>query len=495
MNTDAPQAAPRHFGSGWISGTLSVVLAAIGLGAVLCFHFPSYLTVPEARTAYPLQPVTPHPVLHLVLVAGFLLGFTSVMLRQNKTLGLIGMGLVLIAALLGGSRIPIEGNLHDDYYLGLDYFLLNLIVFSLIFIPLEKLFGRLQQGGVFRKGWRTDLIYFFVSSLLVQVTTLLTLKPAFVLFSGRSTPPFRRRFGISLYGSSLSIVLLADLVQYWIHRTSTSALAVRFHAVHHLTRVMDWMSGSRLHLVDLAVTRAAIYIPAYILGFSDWVLYAYIGFVAVDSTFIHTNLRFRFGPLPWLFTTPQFHHWHHGCEPEAIDKILPACACAGLALRNLSLARLAVARACGVHSNDVRPGYFAQWSTPSFRRRNGRPPIRWRRCRRLAPGRDGHPRVGSKGPTMNRPGFASARVPQRRRHLTLQNFLDRAAHGRMPAGGRGRFQQSAGVLPPARRTRRRPDSHSRGPLSLPCRAKSLGAVASSTLAWPPRPISVCLEAS
>jgi len=27
--------------------------------------------------------------------------------------------------------------------------------------------------------------------------------------------------------------------------------------------------------------------------------------------FIHANLRFRFGPLEWLISTPAFHHWHH----------------------------------------------------------------------------------------------------------------------------------------------------------------------------------------
>ncbi len=27
--------------------------------------------------------------------------------------------------------------------------------------------------------------------------------------------------------------------------------------------------------------------------------------------FIHANLRWRFGPLEWLITTPAFHHWHH----------------------------------------------------------------------------------------------------------------------------------------------------------------------------------------
>ncbi len=54
---------------------------------------------------------------HSLLVAGFLLGFTSVMLHQSKTLGLCGMGIVLAAALMGGSRVPVGGDLHDDVYL------------------------------------------------------------------------------------------------------------------------------------------------------------------------------------------------------------------------------------------------------------------------------------------------------------------------------------------------------------------------------------------
>ena len=26
------------------------------------------------------------------------------------------------------------------------------------------------------------------------------------------------------------------------------------------------------------------------------------------------------GRLRWVMATPQFHHWHHGAEPEAVDK-------------------------------------------------------------------------------------------------------------------------------------------------------------------------------
>ena len=45
-----------------------------------------------------------------------------------------------------------------------------------------------------------------------------------------------------------------------------------------------------------------------------------MAFVSVQATFIHANVRFEFRPLHWLLVTPQFHHWHHGAEPEAIDK-------------------------------------------------------------------------------------------------------------------------------------------------------------------------------
>jgi lathosterol oxidase len=61
-------------------------------------------------------------------------------------------------------------------------------------------------------------------------------------------------------------------------------------------------------------------VPIYLLGFSEAPLFAYVAFVSIQATFIHANVRFRFGPLAWIVATPQFHHWHHGAEHEAVDK-------------------------------------------------------------------------------------------------------------------------------------------------------------------------------
>ena len=173
-----------------------------------------------------------------------------------------------------------------------------------------------------RHGWRTDLAYFFVSSLLVQVTTLLTMKPAMVFFQWAAYPEFaglgcRQPFVFQF----AEILLLTDLTQYWVHRLFHVVPALwRFHAIHHSAETMDWLAGSRLHLVDVAVTRGLTYVPVYILGFAEAPLFAYVTFVSIQATFIHANVRFEFGPFRWLLATPQFHHWHHGAERDAIDK-------------------------------------------------------------------------------------------------------------------------------------------------------------------------------
>src|SRR5262249_47780389 len=188
LSVSPPSIAPEptHFGSGWISGVFSTGLGIVGLSAVFCFHYPSLLTMPELRGLYPIPYV--RALLHLVLVTSFLLGVLSVCLRHSKILGMTEITLTLVAALLGGSRVPVEGELTKGPFLGLDWFLLNLIAYSGVFIPLEQLFARRPSQPIFRFGWRTDLTYFFVSSLLVQVTTLLTMRPVMVFFQWATNP-------------------------------------------------------------------------------------------------------------------------------------------------------------------------------------------------------------------------------------------------------------------------------------------------------------------
>jgi sterol desaturase/sphingolipid hydroxylase (fatty acid hydroxylase superfamily) len=68
------------------------------------------------------------------------------------------------------------------------------------------------------------------------------------------------------------------------------------------------------------VTRGFTYIPIYCLGFSETAIFVYVFLVAIQATFIHANVRWEFKSVQSWIATPAFHHWHHGAEPEAIDK-------------------------------------------------------------------------------------------------------------------------------------------------------------------------------
>jgi len=57
-----------------------------------------------------------------------------------------------------------------------------------------------------------------------------------------------------------------------------------------------------------------------VLGFAEAPLVTYIAFVSIQAMFIHANVRFTFGPLRWVLATPQFHHWHHGADPESVNR-------------------------------------------------------------------------------------------------------------------------------------------------------------------------------
>jgi lathosterol oxidase len=118
-----------------------------------------------------------------------------------------------------------------------------------------------------------------------------------------------------------TLLLVADFTQYWVHRMFHAVpLLWSFHAIHHSIEEMDWLAGSRLHLVDVIVTRGLTYVPIFVLGFSEQALIVYVFLVAAQATFIHANVRWEFRPLRRLVATPAFHHWHHSAEREAVDR-------------------------------------------------------------------------------------------------------------------------------------------------------------------------------
>jgi len=158
---------PTAIGHGFISGLISALCGVTGLGVVLAVRYPQFFGFAELRE---LRSMAYLPVfIHVALVASFLLGTLSAWLRTNKTLALVGITFTLAASLLGGSQVAVA---HDDgrpAWLGVDFFVLNLLLYSGVFVPLERWFALRADQPVFRRQWPIDLIYFFLNSLLIEV--------------------------------------------------------------------------------------------------------------------------------------------------------------------------------------------------------------------------------------------------------------------------------------------------------------------------------------
>jgi sterol desaturase/sphingolipid hydroxylase (fatty acid hydroxylase superfamily) len=310
---------PSHFGTGWWSGVLSAFFGVLAFGAVICLHFPQLLSSPELRPHYPMDLL--RLLIQAVIVGAIVFGLISAMLRRKKVLALTGMSFALAATLLGGASVPINDDLGNGPAIGFDWFLLDLLLMTLIFSPIEVLWPAYPKQSVFRSEWLNDIVYFLSTHLPIQITTLLILLPATqinAVLHFSTIPdtvaklPWVVQFGLA--------VLVADLAQYWIHRGFHKIpLMWRFHAIHHSSKALDWIAGSRAHLVEDVVVRGGILIPMTLL-FPQNMLVAYLLFVNIHATWAHCN----FGPtVRWLepyVIQPRFHHWHHTSQAESIDK-------------------------------------------------------------------------------------------------------------------------------------------------------------------------------
>ncbi|WP_233843309.1 sterol desaturase family protein [Dyella sp. 2HG41-7] len=307
-------------GQGTVSSVIALSLGMLCLLAVLAFHFPQYLTTPDLRHKYSVD------VLRQLLLVGLLvaggLSLANVILGRRRQISMVAFAFVVIATALGGSRVPV-GNFPDHTpYIGLDWFILDLLGSTLIFVVIEKLFPLYKRQAIFRKEWQTDLKHFAVNHFIVGLALLTVNFLLHHLFGGLLSSSFQQYVQhVPFLPQLLLCILVADLAQYWTHRAYHEVPFLwRFHSVHHSVKTMDWLAGSRQHMLELIATRVCVLAPLYVLGFSEGVMNAYIIVVGFQAVFNHANVHLPWGPLKYIFVTPNFHHWHHASDDEAIDR-------------------------------------------------------------------------------------------------------------------------------------------------------------------------------
>jgi sterol desaturase/sphingolipid hydroxylase (fatty acid hydroxylase superfamily) len=194
-----------------------------------------------------------------------------------------------------------------------------LVLLALIFLPLESL-AALHPRKLFCRTLAQDLGYYFISGLIPGL--LLALPLAFVAAGVHAVVPLRMQTAVAalpLWQRIVAGFVIGEIGFYWGHRwTHEIPLLWRFHSVHHAPEQIYFLVSSRAHPVDNVFIRLCGLIPAYILGVASpltptgsLVPVLIILVATIWGFFIHSNLRWRLGPLEWLIATPAFHHWHH----------------------------------------------------------------------------------------------------------------------------------------------------------------------------------------
>lgn len=207
----------------------------------------------------------------------------------------------------------------------------GLLFAAAIFLVIERLLGRGRKQPVLRKGWFTDVIYFFVTPLITkQVIRYAFIIPLVVLVALKLTTADEAKAGLfrgfgpvgaqPLWLQTIEIYVLVDFIAYWVHRLFHRGRWWPFHAVHHSTEDLDWLGSVRVHPVNDLVNKFMQASPLLLLGFNPFVTLSTAPFFTFYAVFLHANVNWDFGPLRRVIATPVFHRWHHSKDREAWDK-------------------------------------------------------------------------------------------------------------------------------------------------------------------------------
>jgi sterol desaturase/sphingolipid hydroxylase (fatty acid hydroxylase superfamily) len=111
-----------------------------------------------------------------------------------------------------------------------------------------------------------------------------------------------------------------DIILYWTHRFFHGARMWRYHAVHHSSEELEWISAARFHPVNLFLGSVLADVVMLIAGISPNVLIVLGPLTTAHSAFVHANLDWTLGPFKYVIASPVFHRWHHTAADRGGEK-------------------------------------------------------------------------------------------------------------------------------------------------------------------------------
>ena len=106
-------------------------------------------------------------------------------------------------------------------------------------------------------------------------------------------------------------LVASDFMLYWLHRMFHGGGFWKYHAIHHSSEDLEWISAARFHPVNLFIGTILVDVILLMAGISPNIMLWVGPFTTFHSAFVHANLNWTLGPFKYVLATPVFHRWHH----------------------------------------------------------------------------------------------------------------------------------------------------------------------------------------
>jgi len=185
-----------------------------------------------------------------------------------------------------------------------------------------------------RPWWRkrdivTDLCYWFFIPVITRYLRIGMLIVGAALLFGITTADGLVAFYDNGHGPLAALPLFVqmgiflvgeDIILYWTHRLFHGKRMWRYHAVHHSSEELEWISAARFHPINLFLGSVTADVVMLLMGISPNVFIVLGPFTIAHSAFVHANLDWTLGPFKYVIAGPVFHRWHHTAADRGGEK-------------------------------------------------------------------------------------------------------------------------------------------------------------------------------
>lgn len=185
-----------------------------------------------------------------------------------------------------------------------------------LMVSLERKFPYRKGLPFFREGFWIDFTWY----TLIQSFFLKILIFDYII------QPIDLKFQLSrlqlisewpIWQQVLLFLFTHDLYIYWFHRAQHRfPILWRTHEAHHSVKHVDWLAGSRSHVLEIVINQSIEFAPIILLGAHPAVVPIKGLIDACWGMYIHSNINVKGGWTQYIFNGPEMHLWHHADEKQ-----------------------------------------------------------------------------------------------------------------------------------------------------------------------------------